>query len=173
MFGVLGILGLLGGLIGTCIPDGWGGLFGNDPDAQNQALGGIVTIVLSTATAGVAMFFISRHMQTLPLLGRLVLTDEGLSSGRPSEDAPEFAAIRPQADGPRRGDLAEVVAPLRPSGRIRVHGQLLDAQSERGYLDAGERVRLMQHELGSWLVEPDDHVTAQRLGLEKDTEGID
>ena len=52
------------------------------------------------------------------------------------------------------GELAEVVEPCAPKGRVRLHGELWNARSE-AHLDAGKRARVTALEGLTLLIEPE------------------
>jgi membrane protein implicated in regulation of membrane protease activity len=54
------------------------------------------------------------------------------------------------------GKVAEVVAPCRPNGQVRVHGELWEARCEEG-ADAGESVRIERIEGLTLVVVPTWH----------------
>jgi membrane-bound serine protease (ClpP class) len=136
IFGIVGIVALFGGLVGTFVPEG--GVFPNTPGARNDLLYGVTTIVLSTATAGAGIYFLSKHLGSLPLLGSLVLSDS-----RPDEASDEgfLAAMAPEPVGPVTvGARGRAVTPLRPAGRVEVADRIIDAVAEMGYIPAGTDV---------------------------------
>jgi membrane-bound ClpP family serine protease len=151
LFGVLGLVSLFVGMVGTFIPDGTGGLFGPG-DTGDDLFGGVATILLSTTTAGVAIFFISKHFGSIPLLGRLVLQDAGAADDNP--DADILAMSPPAEDRVRVGDLGVAASALRPSGRARINGEMIDAIAERGYIDDGDPVEIVARRGFSWVVRP-------------------
>jgi hypothetical protein len=143
-FGVPGIAGLLllfGGLLGTFVGDTPGGLFPNSPQGQSDLVYGLVTLIMSTATAGFGMYFLAKHFGSIPLIGALVLKD--VSGGSGSEDD-LLAEIPVDVDLPlRAGAIGETVTPLRPSGRAQVGDRVIDVVSDLGYIEAGRKVRIV------------------------------
>lgn len=144
-FGVAGILGLLalfGGMLGTFVGES-GGLFPDSPQGRDDLLYGLATITLSSATAGIGMYYIAKHFGSIPLLGRLVLTDV---SGEPGRDAPDDLLSRIPVAGtnlPRIGVAGRTVTPLRPSGRAEIDGRVIDVVSDIGYIDRDEDIRVV------------------------------
>ena len=147
VFGVLGLVSLFGGLVGTFIPDGSGGLFPGGA-AQTNALYGIVTILLATATSGVGVYFIARHFGTIPFIGRLVLQDPEPAVDPALQIAGEAAGV---GIGPRSVGVA--TTSLRPSGLVEVEGDVVDAVSEMGFIEQGTRVAIVKRRGLSWVVE--------------------
>ncbi len=154
VFGILGLIGLFAGLVGTFVPDGTGGLFPDTAAGRSDLMYGVATVVLATFTSGVGIYFISKHFGTLPFVGRLVLT-EGVARDAEDRVDPELAAARPEpTSGPRVGGIATTVSPLRPSGAIEIDGEVVDAVSESGYVEAGAAVTIVARRGFSWVVEP-------------------
>jgi len=145
-FGVPGVLGLLllfGGLLGTFIEDTPGGLFPDSPKAQTDMLYAVLTIVLAVTTSGIGVYFLSKHFGSLPIVSGLVLRD---TIGKPADDSDdEFLAALGDPDdvGVSVGDEAVTVTPLRPSGRVEINGRLVDVVAEMGYIAAGRPVRVV------------------------------
>lgn len=136
VFGIVGLLALFGGLIGTFVPEG--GMFPDTPQAQDDLLYGVVTLVLSVGTAGIGIYFLSKHFGSLPLFGQLVLKD----GAPPDEQGDELlAAMAPEESGPvQTGMRGRTVTPLRPAGRVEIADRIVDAVAEIGYIPAGAEV---------------------------------
>jgi membrane-bound serine protease (ClpP class) len=148
--GIAGLLLLLVGLIGTFA--GGQRLFPDSPAERGGLASAIVWVLLALATSGVAIWFISRHLGTLPILGKLVLAEP-----RPEdfgEDA-VLAAMRPDVDDEVPvGRTGRSTTPLRPVGRAEFEGRLLDVESSLGYIPAGALVRVVgRGDLGRYVVE--------------------
>jgi membrane-bound ClpP family serine protease len=151
-FGVTGVLGLLllfGGLVGTFVPQG-GGAFPTSTQASSDMLWGATTVILSGATAIFGMWLIARHFGSLPVLGKLVLKDPNLD-----EDSEGWlAAMDPDVGVEvRPGDVGIALTPLRPAGRVEVGDKVVDAISEFGFIPIGAKVRIVS-------------VTTMRIGVE-------
>ncbi len=148
VFGVLGLVLLFGGLVGVVIPTGGQGLFPGD--ASNSRLGtGLATFAIALSTAGVGMYLIGRHLGSLPILNRLIL------SGVARNDDDRDQAMSGQIGGGAAGgigtldsDLIDargvVISPLRPSGRVQVGERIIDAVADTGYIPAGAAVRIIE-----------------------------
>ena len=137
--GVLGIVLLFGGLVGTFVPGD--GVFPDSPGARNDLLYGAMTLALSTATACVAIYFIARNLGSIPLFSALVLRD------RPGEDDGEdmLAAMAPDEGNPiQPGMRGRAVTPLRPAGRVEVADRIVDAVAQMGYIAAGAEVVVLE-----------------------------
>jgi membrane-bound serine protease (ClpP class) len=145
---------LFAGLVGTFVPDGSGGLFPDSPGAQSDMLYGVVIILLAAATSGVGVFFIGKHFGTIPIIGRLVLAEGVAKQDDERVDAELAAAAPAPTAGPRVGAVGTSITPLRPSGSVDVDGEVVDAVSESGFIEASERVTLIERRGFSWVVEP-------------------
>jgi membrane-bound ClpP family serine protease len=138
IFGVLGLVCLFGGLVGTFLPANEG-LFPDSPKGRSDLLLGVMTVIVSTATAFVAMYFISKHLGSLPLLNKFVLGPPG--SG---DDDGLFQSAAP-ADAPAQvGDTGTALTALRPSGKVQLGDRILDVVSDAGVIDAGVPVRVVE-----------------------------
>jgi membrane-bound serine protease (ClpP class) len=152
-FGVAGILGLLllfGGLIGTFVPQG--SFFPDSANSRNDMLYGVATLVMAVVTSGVAMYFISKNFKSLPLFGKLVLRDPAKSDDS-SDDM--LAAMAPTTGPVKKGMLGMAMTPLRPAGRVELPGgRIIDAVADMGFIPTGSRVRVTS-------------VSEFRIGVEK------
>lgn len=149
VFGVVGLIALFVGLVGTFIPNGGGGLFGGNDAAQNDLLYGVATVLLSTTTAGVGVFLLGKHFGTLPILNRLILD----ATHEQEEDELAAMGTGPMHE-PEPGDRGRAVTPLRAAGRVEIDGHIHDAIAQRGYIDAGEPIEVVERRGFSWVVRP-------------------
>lgn len=135
--GVLGVVLLFGGLIGTFV--GGGGLFPGSSQSSGELTTGILTVLVSACASGGVIYLLARHLPSTPLIGRLVLketTDDGDTSTMleaMSRDSGTFAI----------GTLGRAITPLRPAGRVMFGEQIVDAVAEYGFIDAGSAVRIV------------------------------
>lgn len=154
-FGVAGLAGialLLLGLIGTFLPQGTG-LFPNSPRGQSDLLWGAVTILLAIATAGIGIFFLAKYLDMMPGLNRLVLKDP--TTDPDADDVAVAKLLGPDLGAPARvGDIGTALTPLRPSGRVQIGEDVIDASAEVGFIDAGTKVKVVS-------------VTGFKIGVEK------
>lgn len=141
LIGGLGLVLLMGGLIATFIPAGHG-LFPDSPREQSNLMWAAVTILLAGGTAGVGMYFFARHFGSIPILNKLILKDPGTEV----EEESFLAAMAAVDDGPlaRVGETGVAITPLRPSGRVQVGEQMLDAVAAFGFIPAGAPVRVVE-----------------------------
>ncbi|MFG0328212.1 MAG: NfeD family protein [Phycisphaerales bacterium JB037] len=138
--GILGLLALFGGLLGTFVPDQGGGLFPDSARDQQDLLYGVVTLVMAVATSLVGMFFLSKHFGTVPILSKLVLKDAPADAG--SDEL--IAAMGYGKDRPRIGEEGRALTTLRPVGEVELEGRVIDAVAEGGYIRGGEPVRVVE-----------------------------
>jgi len=138
--GVIGLVLLFSGLVGTFLPRGDGAL--PDPgEGGRSLLYGSTVVLLSMFTAGVAMYYIAKHFGSLPVLGKLVLQDPGTTEE--SEGFLDEAMSADSAPAVKVGDRAVSVTPMRPSGKIQIGEETYDAVAEFGFIDAGRPVRVV------------------------------
>jgi len=152
-FGVAGILGLLllfGGLIGTFVPQG--AFFPDSTTGRSDMLYGVATMVMAVVTSGVAMYFISKNFKSLPLFGKLVLKDPASSDDGPDD---MLAAMAPTTGPVKKGMMGTALTPLRPAGRVEMPGgRIIDAVADIGFIPTGAKVRITS-------------VSEFRIGVEK------
>lgn len=140
-FGVAGVMGLLllfAGLVGTFVPAG--AFFPDTPGHQSDLVYGVSTLLIALVTSGVIMFFFARHFRSLPVFNRLVLQDPIPSDDQAGDEM--FAAMAPAAGSLRVGMTATAITPLRPAGRIQVGDRIIDAVADIGYIPAGAAVKI-------------------------------
>lgn len=88
------------------------------------------------------MFFISRYVtRRKAVLKHLVL------EGEQDKDKGYVAVPSPSAL-PKIGEEGVAYSPLRPSGKVLVHGKLYDAQAENFYVEKDRVVVVIGHEGG-------------------------
>ncbi|MEM9752220.1 MAG: NfeD family protein [Planctomycetota bacterium] len=150
-FGLLGIVGIvmmLAGLALSVVPTGGGGAIplpapGTSDLLVRSATATTVAFVISVA----AMIGLTYFYGSIPILNRLILTDEQRGAPRPDQPAEvggDFVlggAGRPVVVG-SQAVVSETG--LRPSGRIEVEGKLIDAVSTGGFLDPGTQVTVTE-----------------------------
>ena len=140
VFGVLGLLLLFGGLVGSFLPTASQGLFPGT-GAQSDLLYGIATVGVSTAVSMVGMYFIGKHFGSLPFLNKLILSSA--AGARDDEAGSSLLAAMGPADAPAAvGDMGIALTPLRPSGRVRIGDKHLDVVAESGFIASGDSVRV-------------------------------
>jgi membrane-bound serine protease (ClpP class) len=151
--GVLGLIMLMGGLVGTFA--GAGQLFpGTGSGGGSELTWAISVVFLALFVAGVGMYFFTRYTDRFPLAGKLVLADRAVMSDD-EEDSGMLSAMGPVASKApvKIGEIGKTVTPLRPSGTAEFGDTFLDVVSEFGFIDAGQAVRVRS-------------VTDYRIGVE-------
>lgn len=140
--GILGLLLLLGGLLGTFATGGQ--LFPGTGrgGGGNEFAWSLSTVLLAVFAAGVGMYLFSRYTHSMPVVGKLVLGPTARADD--DEQTGLLSAMGvPTTEGPVQvGDVGVATTPLRPSGTADFADQLVDVVSELGFVDAGTRVRV-------------------------------
>ncbi len=145
--GVVGLVLLFGGMVGTFMPVGSGGILEDTPEARQSLLTGVATVLLSTVTAVFAMYYTARHFASLPLLSRLVLQDPDPSEMGPTVASPARPGEGMYADAMIMvGDEGLAITPLRPAGRAQFGERIIDVVSAIGFIEQGARVRIASRE---------------------------
>ncbi len=134
--GVAGLLLMLMGLLGVIV--GPGGFSG--PDAGEDIVYAFATLLLALFTAGVGMYFISKHYRSIPIMNKLVLADH--SGGSAADSGMLGAMAVADAGAVRVGDVGVATTPLRPAGTAEFDDRLIDVVSEFGFVERGGRVRV-------------------------------
>jgi membrane-bound ClpP family serine protease len=134
LFGAIGLIALFAGLVGTFVQNQPGQLFPSSAGSRQDMLYGVATILLSTLSAFVAIYFISKNFGSLPIFSRLILK----GSGEITESDELLAAIDPGSGlAARVGQTGRTLTPLRPAGRAMIEDRPIDVVAEGGFLDAG------------------------------------
>ncbi len=149
--GVVGMMLLFVGLIGTFVGQG-SGIFPSSAGGRSELLGGLVTVLTSFVSAGLAVYFISRNLSSIPVFNKMVLKP-GVES---DEEAGDFDVFVPAPSGPAVGDVGTAITPLRPSGKGQFGDRVVDVSSALGYVDAGTPVRVVTADAFQVVVEPVD-----------------
>ncbi|MBC7835130.1 MAG: ATP-dependent Clp protease proteolytic subunit, partial [Phycisphaerales bacterium] len=140
VFGVLGLLLLFGGLLGTFVT-GSSRMFPGAGSGSSDLTRGATILLLSGLTSGVLMYLAAKHFGSIPLLNRLVLntgtdeSEEGLLSAMAEPDRPI-----------RAGDEGVALTPLRPAGRVQVGDSIYDVVAELGFIPSGATVKVSKVE---------------------------
>ncbi|MCW5768835.1 MAG: hypothetical protein KIT19_09125 [Phycisphaeraceae bacterium] len=150
VFGVIGLICLFGGLVGTFVRQEPGHLFPDSPGARDDLLYGVATILLSSLSAVVAMYFIGKHFGSLPIVSKLVLSN--------TSDTDELILAMDPTDGVgiRIGQTGRTLTPLRPAGRAMIGDRVVDVVSDLGFLESGAQVRVVEATPFRIAVAPDD-----------------
>ena len=146
-FGVPGVAGLalmLAGLVGSFAQAGE--LFpGQGAGGASDLAWAVSSVILAFFAAGVGVYFLSKYTRSIPIASKIVLFDQ-----QPAGDSPApslLGAMSPETagEGPgvAVGQVGLATTPLRPSGTAEFDGRLVDVVSELGFVEAGERVRVV------------------------------
>jgi membrane-bound ClpP family serine protease len=152
-FGVAGVAGaicLLVGLVGTFVS-------GDVTTAQgkDELFTGIVSTLAALFAASVGIWFISRQLNSFPLLNRLILRAEVAGRGRPGEGG--VGLLEAMAEPQRAlkvGDLGVAETDLRPAGRGSFEGRMVDVQSPGLYIEKGSAIRVIS--VGRYVIEVEE-----------------
>lgn len=149
VFGILGLVSLFVGLVGTFIPDGPVG-----PGAGGDVAYAAAMVMLALFASAVAFYFIAKHFGSVPFLNRLVLA-EGVTVTERTADDDALAAIGPSdPHAPIAGDIGTARTDLRPSGLVDYGDRAVEAVADYGMIEAGTRVRFIGRRGFEWAVEP-------------------
>jgi hypothetical protein len=138
VFGIVGVIALLAGLVGSFVNPGSGAV-------GDQVVHGIAITLLACFVAGVGMYFVGRIYGSIPVLNRLVLTN---SNERSDESAGMLGAMTRETDldpnaSVRKGDVGIATTPLRPAGTAEFGDALIDVVCETGFAAVGSAVRVV------------------------------
>jgi membrane-bound serine protease (ClpP class) len=138
--GVLGIILLFGGLIGIFV-GGPSGLFPTTPRGRDELAYGAATVLISTITSLILMYFVGKHLPGLPVINRLVLKHR---TGDLTEDGEGLLAAMAASDGSVKvGQMGRTLTPLRPAGRVQIGDQIVDVVADMGFIDIDQPVRVV------------------------------
>ena len=141
-FGVAGILGIvfvIVGLLATFVPPEPGRTaplyLPSLPSTMNALRIAIVTLVSSMAASLVGMIILSRFLPRVPVFGRMV----------PANPTPsEVLTEDPYRGAARVGDTGTTQGPLRPGGKARFGGILVDVVTQGEYLEIDTPVEVIE-----------------------------
>ncbi|MEM9064246.1 MAG: ATP-dependent Clp protease proteolytic subunit [Planctomycetota bacterium] len=155
VFGVLGMIALFGGLVGTFVREDPGGLFPGTEGAKRDLLYGVVTLLMSLVTSGIGIYFLSKNVESLPLFRKLILQNP-----EPGDNDTMLEAMSGPVATLRVGDEGVTTIPLRPSGRMSTGDgateEIHDVVADMGWIEAGVRVRVIEIDGFRVTVEPAD-----------------
>lgn len=139
VFGVVGIVALFGGLIGTFVSVG-GSM--SSPQMQRDLITGSVTVLLAFVTAGIGWWLIVRNAQSLPLFDKLILSSSSGVGSMPQKSL--LHAIVEDDGSVRVGSEGVTTTPLYPIGQADFGGQIEDVYAAFGAIERGSRVRVVR-----------------------------
>jgi membrane-bound serine protease (ClpP class) len=143
IFGVLGIVFLLTGVIFSAVPAAGDGLLRlPPPELWGDVVWSAAWTLVTLLVACVCIFYISKHMNRLPLLNCLVLQSTGSSSDASAatvagSDVPGHDIVMP-------GAIGVVVSELHPAGRAQFDQHMVDVISQGQFIRPGITVRVIE-----------------------------
>jgi len=146
-FGLLGIGGLvciLASAVLMLMAGDFGDLTFENPFTVQALTRVLVSIVLALVTIAVLVRFVALGGSRGGVAGRLVLAG-GLTteSGYSSHEA---------STGELVGQTGTALTPLRPAGKARIEGKRWNVETEGGFVEEGEEVRVLRQEPGRIVV---------------------
>ena len=149
-FGVLGIAGILCcfvGLVTTLVNNPPGRMPIPETDLDWRIFSnGVFAMGVGFVASVIAGAFLSKYFPRIPLANRIILPPLGPDSTVSVEHGSQLARVQV-------GDVGVVEGMLRPVGKVRFGGELLDAVSEGEMIEAGSRVRILRREGNRLVVE--------------------
>jgi membrane-bound serine protease (ClpP class) len=150
-FGVVGVAGIACTLLGLVLALQSGSFPDlRIPQARAAMLEALFTVSIGVLGFGGAAALLARFFPQVPGLNRLVQTsDVSARDGFTAELPGDVALV---------GRLGRALSDLRPSGKIQVGDEILDASTTGEYVEAGTRVRVTRADGNRLLVET-EHLT--------------
>jgi len=138
VFGILGLISLFAGILWSFIP---AGSSLSNPNTQQDLLGALVTVMLSSFSAGVVIWLISRNLERIPIFDKLILAG---ASGIAVDSKPTsvFSAMTIDDHVLRVGETGTATTDLRPAGQAEINDKLVDVVAEFGYIESGTAIRV-------------------------------
>ncbi len=143
--GVLGIAGIITGLTFGMI-DKITFKFGPTPDGVRESLTAFAIVIASMFVAFVGSLWISKRLFSPDhLFGKLALQKvQNLNEG--------YVGVESDKQKSLIGQTGVAHTLLRPSGKVMIGEDIYDAKSEVGYIDRGEKVKVVRDEAGQLYV---------------------
>jgi membrane-bound serine protease (ClpP class) len=139
--GVLGIVGIITGLTFGMI-DKISFRFGSSGDGIKEVMTAFTIVLVSMLASFILSIWASKKLFTSNrLLGKLALQ----KVQDPKEGYISFDSEKQKSLIGMEG-IAHTM--LRPSGKVNIDGEVYDAKSEIGYIDKGEKIRVIRDEAG-------------------------
>lgn len=137
-FGVAGVLGIIFVFVGLILALLSNDIFDfNTVDNQDYTRA-LLTVLIGLLVGGVSTILLASRIGVNGPLKRIALEkSQEVSSGYIGVD-PELANMV--------GKQGDVVSTLRPSGKIRINGELFDSVAVYGYIECGRVVRVVRYE---------------------------
>lgn len=150
-FPTAGVMGVIGGLfllvgVGALILPGLQDVRfdGNSLNAAGEyVLSRVAWFFIAFCFATLLAWWITRRLQHKPQLARWLILTEGIQPPLVIEQGEPTVAL---------GTIGVIVSTLRPSGKVEIEGRLYDAISSGEYMEAGEKVRVVEVGIGKIVV---------------------
>lgn len=141
IIGVIGVLMLFCGLVGTFLvgPSGGGALFPGSGKSGGEIGFAVATTFVSLMTAGVLIGVLVRFMPRMPMLNKLVLSNVQPDEPEPGAYTPAFGPDQPI----KVGMTGVAISPLRPVGRVEIGERIVEAVTDGSFIDAGDKVKVV------------------------------
>ncbi len=139
--GVLGVLLMLIGFVGTFVPSEPGAPTFSLPSLQGtwDALQtGVIVMGVSMTVAAAGIFLLARYLPSVPVANSMFLRPVGSVQTLAVPDAAPGVALL--------GDVGVVTGDLRPGGQARFGQEIVDVASQGEYVSAGDRVRVIKRD---------------------------
>ncbi len=136
--GISGILFVLLGLLATFIPDEPGSLPIHWPSLQpgvDALEAGVQALGASLGLSIAGMVLVSKYLDRIPYVRGVIPANPAPSDVMPDDPYPGFARV---------GDVGLAVGILRPSGKVRFGGRLVDVVSQGEVVDDGTEVEVIE-----------------------------
>ena len=108
----------------------------------NQLFTSIIVTTIVGVCFLIAAFFITRQMGSLPIFKGIILdSDLGREDNEPAlGDGKD--QVQPTYAGVSVGDFGVADSLLRPAGRVKINGRVVDVVSDGSFVDQGTRIRV-------------------------------
>ncbi|WP_106830720.1 NfeD family protein [Parabacteroides pacaensis] len=141
-FGVTGIAGILCILAGLTLSLVNNHNFDFQPVSTKDFTRALMTVVCGIAAGFLFMLWLSSRIGERGLLRKVALKADLSKSVSMAYDLSRIV-----------GEEGEAATVLRPSGKIFIHGELYDGVSESGFIERGEKIRVIRFENSQFYVE--------------------
>ena len=108
----------------------------------------LFTTVLVTTVVGIcfliAAFFITRNLGNIPIFKGIILDSD---LGRETQEvglSDDKAPASPTHNGVSIGDWGVADSPLRPAGRVKINGRVVDVVSDGSFVDRDSSIRVIK-----------------------------
>lgn len=154
-FGVAGVAGaicLLVGIVGTFVSADVG-----SPEGRNQMWAGFVLTIVTVFGSGVIIWLLSRFMNNVPIINRLILHAELKDAEAVGAGGEPISLLQAMGSAPptlQVGAVGVAETDLRPAGRALIDGRMVDVKSIGSYIDKGTPIRVVS--VGRFVIEVEE-----------------